>query len=218
MKRINYILLILVLVWGCDSPDVRFDKPQPEEGRNLNRFPRSFTGKYINISDSSILTISKRNIIQVWNQEGVVAKSELELELDTVVDGDLVLNLGNDNNFQLDIKLEKDSARIKFYRRDVKFSISEKNLLRKDQGYLFLNFKKEVDAWEVEYLKLSNGYLYFESLASSSDIDSLKKITTVVENMNDDSTIVSEYKIKPTKVELRKILDRKSPKKRFKKL
>ena len=218
MKQVGYVLLILMMGSGCDFPEVRFDHPQPEDGKNLKRFPRSFIGEYINLADSSILTISRKSIIQVWDYEGVVSRKELNIELDTIVDGNLVVKLGDNDDFNIKITIDKDSARYKHYRHDIKFKISDKMLLRKYKGYLFLNYEKEANIWDIDYLKLDDGHLLFEHLASHSNISSLKEITTVIENMNEDSTEVSQYIIKPTQLELKKIIEQKTPKRRFKKL
>jgi hypothetical protein len=197
-------------------PDVRFEEAQPTGKRDFKKFPRNYRGQYLNLDDSSVLTIDSKNISREWNQFSVIEKDSLFTELDTVFEEDILLQLSD--NWQIEVKLIGDSAEVKSHRVNTVFSISENHKLRKYKGYLFLNYFLAENAWDVEVLKKENGSLSFEKLVYASDIDTLTEIInieTVTDTINDK---IQEYILKPKRKELKQILKAKKAGKKYKKI
>ncbi|MEN8119539.1 MAG: hypothetical protein ABFS35_04305 [Bacteroidota bacterium] len=206
MKQISFITIIIIFLLSC-MPDVRFEEAQPEGKRNLKKFPQTYRGKYLNLNDSSVLTISSREISREWNQFSVIDKDSLFIELDTIFEDDIVLKLSD--NWQIEVKLIGDSAEIKSHRMHSVFSISENDKLRKYKGYLFLNYFLAENSWDVEVLKKENDSLRFEKLVYVSDIDTLSEIINMETVTDTVSNKIQEYILKPKRKELRQILKAK---------
>lgn len=217
MKKVSLYSLIIIFLLSCEpGTGVRFEEAQPAGKQNLKKFPRKYRGKYLNLNDSSVLTIDLKKITSEWSQFTRVVKDSLYAELDIIIEQDTVIKLGD--NWQIEVKFIGDSAEVKSHSRYTVFSISEKDKLRKFKGYLFLNYSLAENAWDVDVLKKENGFLSFEKLVYVSDIDTLTEITnieTVTDTINDE---IQEYILKPKRKELKQILKAKKAGRMYKKI
>jgi hypothetical protein len=209
------LVLFVVLLVGC-QPSVRFEEPQPKGKKDLNEVPKYYMGEYLQVSDSSILIIDSNIIYREWKGDFNILKSEMKEVLDTIYEEDIDLQFGS--NYKISIDTEGDSAFISYQLIDTIFIIGEEQILRKYKGYLFLNYKKDENSWKVDLLKLENGYLDFDDLVSSSEIDTLKEIVTISAEFDSTSNKVKRYELNPKRRELKEILNRKEMGKSYIKL
>lgn len=195
--------IILMVVAGCESK-VTFEEPQPFGKRNLNAFPGSYIGEYRSISDGSLLVINADMAYEKWNDEFRIHRSAMQETFDTVYTTDTDVQLTK--YFTLHIDVEGDSAFITSQGIDTIFTIGTNQILRKYNGYLFLNQQVDETSWSVNLLKLENGFLEFEELVSLDEIDSLEQIVDISRQMDSSETKVEKFELNPTRRELRQIL------------
>lgn len=208
------ILIFITLLIGCvTKPGIRFLEPQPENKRDLNSIPKSYQGKYLNKSDSSILTIESRMIFQEWKGFSRVSNVEMQAELDTVYDDDIVIKISD--NWTMNIDVDEDSATITTYGIDTLFVLNEGTKLRKFKGYLFLNYSRPDSTWRVKLLKLEDNQLEFESLVNNIEIDSLREVTQIVTEIDTTTNRPEHHDLEPKRKELKEILKRKESNLKF---
>jgi hypothetical protein len=221
MEMANSLTIILTFcavctMTNCYVPEVKFLEPQPINKKNLSSFPRSYQGKYLAISDSSILTISSKLIYQEWNGFAKVSTTEMNEELDTIYENNVEIQLGD--NWVMNIEIDGDSASIIIFGIDTIFTISGNNFLRSFKGYLFLNSLQIDSTWRIKTLKLDNKKLDFSDLVNPNQIDSLREITKILTDLDSASNRINYHKLNPKKKELKEILKRKEKETRFRKL
>jgi len=193
---------------GCTpKPEVRFLEPQPRNKHDLKEFPREYQGQYISKSDSSILTIDSKMIYQEWIGFSKVSDVEMQNELDTIYKEDIEIEISD--NWTMTVDVEGDSATIETYGIDTLFLLSENTKLRKFKGYLFLNYSSSDSTWRVKILKLDDNLLDFEKLVSSSEIDTLREVTSIITVIDTVTNKPDHHDLKPKRRELKAILERK---------
>jgi len=192
---------VVILFTACE-PDISFTEPQPSEKGDESKFKLKFRGQFLCLEDSSILVIAKTSIVQKWH-------FEIESENDSIIE--IKHGIGN---FKYDadvedlvIKSNADSTHfIIDYNKKI-FQLSETNILKYDKGIYFLNSKKRGNNWDVKILHFSQeGSLLLKDLElNKEDLERLKAITEV-EVKKDIDGDVTEYKLQPTRKELKEIL------------
>ena len=105
-------------------------------------------------------------------------------------------------------RIERDTIIGTYKEKDTSFVISERNVLRFYKSSYFINIKKD-DGWKVKRLDLNKKTL---TISSISPYDSLFHTVPIVERkeLKDDSGVVYNYQIKPTKRELKKLIKAKA--------
>jgi hypothetical protein len=204
---------------------VKFTVPQPEGAENLNEIPKPFQGEYLSLSDSSALVIDSHSISKQWSSVEVLHRDSLAHELKVPIRGDTVVHLTDripfdsaPTHFVLNIQITNDSASIKVNAREMLFSLSDSQLVRKYKGCCFLNYRTPDGLWLVKTLRLKNGFLDFSDLIDSKEIDVIDDFTRVT-LVNDTLPVKDqEYHLTPTRRELRRIIRAKPMEKMYKKL
>lgn len=205
-----YSLLLCIFLFGCDGPTVTFEHPQPLDIPNLKQFPKKITGKYLSLSDSSIVTITDQAISRGFNIKFVMCKKALDTAKNCLLKNDTLYRSDTkEKNFVVNIN---DTLYIPYPLQDTLFYISNKNILRKDKGYYFLNMLYN-NGWEVQKLEYKNGKLCLCSIADREEIESLRAIAEI----NADSAALQ---FDPDKKQFHKFLKAKgfSKKEEFRKL
>ena len=216
-KSFYIILVLITLIISCvPQPDIRFLEPQPNNKRDLSMIPKEFQGLYLNISDSSLLTIDAYKIFQEWRGLSIISKNEMKEIFDTTYENNIEINFAK--NFTFSIDIVNDSAIIKSYKIDTLFTLNEKTKLRKFKGYLFLNYPLPNSAWRVKTLSLNNNLLDFEELVSLTQIDSLQKITLVLTEIDTVTSKIKHLDLRPRRKELKEILKMKGSDSKFMKI
>lgn len=215
-KKIILIVIVIGFMVACNqTPEIRFLEPQPIKKRDLKAFPKDYHGKYLSKSDSSFLTIDSKVIFQEWYGLSRVSDFEMNEELDTIYNQDVVIQLSDYWKMTVDVDDAGDSATIETYRIDTLFELSATNLMRAFKGYLFLNYRQPDSTWRVKVLCLEKGQLNFSDLISESQIDTLRVITKIETTIDTASNRIDHHDLNPGRKELKEILERKQSETRY---
>jgi len=205
MNRVSQFLgvLFLALTFLACEPEVSFTEPQPSELGESSKFKNKFRGKFLCVEDSSILRIDKTSIIQKWH-------FEVETERDSIID--IKKGIGSfkydSEDEDLKITANEDSTHFVIDYKKTIFDLSNSNVLKYDKGIYFLNDKKTSSTWDVKILHFNeDGVLLLRDLdLNKEDLEKLKTITEVEVEKDVDGDI-TEYKLQPTRKELKEILN-----------
>jgi len=205
MKNIFSILAIsLILLLSSCVPELNFEEPQPENKKNQKKFGNRFLGTYLCLSDSSILTVDLNKIVQNWHSIFKVSKAELDTTENIEIRNGMIYSPENDKPFP--VEFIGDTAVITWDAEKTIFKISDKQILRHFKGLNFLNYQESDDLWTVKTLQLNRGILTINKIyGGQAKIEKIKEMTEVKE-ITDEKGVVVDYKIKPTKKELKEIL------------
>lgn len=175
--KIIFALSILTSLVACETP-VTFTEPQPPETDNLSSFPGRLKGVYLNLSDSSTLSINDKLIQRTYDFDYKIHLNQLDSTVRLL--GDTLINL--ETNEREVIKRDGDSLKIHIHNIDTIFQMDFDNVVRKFKGYYFLNTRYDKTSWAVEKMKLSKGQLIISSISTKEDIENLKEITETTQD------------------------------------
>lgn len=206
LKQTLYLLtLLLTMTLTSCVPDLNFEEPQPAGYKDKNKFNNKYQGTYLCIGDSSILTIDKDKIIQEWHIVAKLTKAQIDTtEGIELKDGILY---SDDSVEPLSVKFIGDTAVLTYDFDKTIFQLSDDQVLRNFKGLYFLNYKESNNFWTVKTLTLDKeGILTFNRIyGGEEEIRKIKEMTTVEEITDKEGKVVN-YKVRPTKKELKKIL------------
>lgn len=209
--RINHCFLAFacLFILGCGGPAVTFEHPQPMDVKDEDHFPKKMLGQYLSMLDSSVITITDKTITRGFNMKYVMHRRELDTMQHCMLINDTLFN--KKTNEKICIVTINDTLYSPYHLQDTLFCISDKNLLRKDKGYYFLNLQY-YSGWEVQKLEYTRGKL---CLCSIGDLEEIRNLKAITENTGDSS-----LQFDPDKKQLRKFLKSKgfSKKEEFVKL
>ncbi len=198
------IFIITIISYMHCGPDVFFTHPQPEHRRNMATIPDQFLGKFRSTEDSSIFQIQNNTIIRVWSELAKVSREEISKELDTQITESFILY--TDSNMVFDIQVIGDSALVTATQTDTIFMLQNENLLRKFNGYFFLNQYIEKNKWRVMLMRLNNDTLEFCHAVQSSVIDSIRNFVEVEETQDTISGKIEYYTLHADNKQLKAIM------------
>lgn len=205
IKKLCILILIISIALTSCVPELNFEEAQPTEKKNESKFKNKFQGTYLCIEDSSLLTIDKEKIVQHWDIETKITKTQIdstsELELK---DGLLYVQ---NNEVPLQINFLGDTALVSYKFEETIFNISDEQLLRYFKGIYFLNYKKTENSWNVKTLSFNkDGVLSINKIyLEDNEVERIKSMTNVEEITNNKGEVV-DYKVRPTKKEMKEIL------------
>jgi len=173
---------------------VLFETPQPEGLSNEKGIPKKLIGQYLNLNDSSMLTITGRLIIKYSFEDfsGKIDSVDLkEIKGDTSY-------LVTEYKMTFDIKVKGDSTFQRWSYYDSIFDVSAGGILRKYKGRYFLNKQVSDHGWRVTTLeRIDNGVILGE-VSTKEDISNLRDLTGTKSD--------SVFSFRLTKKELKKYL------------
>ena len=206
MKQTLYILtLLLSLTLASCVPDLSFEEPQPSGDKDENKFKRKYQGTYLCLGDSSILTVDKDKIIQEWHIVAKLTKAQLDTTEGVGIKDGLLYSV--DSEEPLPVEFNGDTAVITYDFEKTLFKVSDDQVLRYFKRLYFLNFRESENLWTVNTLTLDKeGVLTINRIyGGEEEIQKVKDMTTV-EEITDEEGKVVDYKVRPTKKELKEIL------------
>jgi hypothetical protein len=195
-------LLLLVsslLIISCKQaeesvPSIVFEKPLPENGKNIN-FPKRLLGDYQN-DEALILSIQPSQIIKKIIMMDTIGESEiLHFKAD-----DTLRNYFQDLSFA---KLSDTIYLMKHVRIDTFFNIKKGDVLRKLKGHYILNQQYD-QQYYIKKLTYKNGLINIQRIDSVEILDQLKIVTEV----QNDSTFIP-VKAFPTKKQFKQLIKSK---------
>lgn len=205
MKHLLAVSIVLscLILTGCVD-ELNFEEPQPVESKNEDHFKSKFTGLYLCIEDSSLLTIDKKTIVREWHFEHYTTNAEIDSSDDLEIKEGKIYS--KEISAFLSMETKGDTVILKGDILDTIFSIEEGQVLRIFKGQYFLNQQQADGFWTVSLLSLDKNILTTKHIqVGETDIEKIKDVTTVEEIVNDEGKVV-DYSVKPTRKEIKRIL------------
>lgn len=206
-----FLLSLFFIFQSCTS--VTFEEPQPSDEPDLESIPAELTGKYLNLSDSSVFTVNTKLAIRTYLITVCEPLSKIDSLYELTADTFLILTdslrmkthiINNADTIQifpdpLRVKAQiiNDTVCARFNYVDTIFNLSEKNVLRKYKQNYFMNVLEE-KGWEVIKLELHKNKLYVATISSKEDVRKLRKIT--------ETTDTTKTVFKPTPAQFKKFV------------
>lgn len=207
MKK-NVFILFLILFFVSCGPYIWFQTPQPEGRKNLDSFPNELIGKYISLSDSSVIIINKDKVIKQYHEKLLMSRNEFLDETGDSIAKDTSFLFTD--NWHIKVKAFGDSVKVFSWKDEILFQISDDQLLRDYKGFYFLNKKDTNNYWKVEILRLEEDTLEYDDILKKEDIEEIKRITPVGVIKDTSKEKITRYFLNPSKREMRKILKTRS--------
>ena len=224
MKRNTLILFVLLLTLTTCGPDVKYTEPQPKGISNLKSIPTEYHGSFKNLTDSTSIIIDSFSIKKEWKSTELIHRDSLEKELKMPIKNDTILIIKDKllldktaESLLLTIKFCNDSAKVRVRGLETLFALSDSQLVRAYKSFCFLNFKTKDGYWLVKTLKLNGDLLDYSELIDYKEIENFGSIINIT-SIKDTSNKVVEYRLSPSRKELRKILKEKKLINSFKKI
>ncbi|MBS1558735.1 MAG: hypothetical protein JST69_08390 [Bacteroidetes bacterium] len=190
-------VLLLVLVSCVDV--ARFEVPQPEGVKDEKSISKKWVGKYLNLTDSTLLLVTQELIVKVASFNTKDALSKID-SADLMKMGSLKqgrVEAGFDHAIT-DFKIEGDSIFYHTTTHDTLFFQSERFRIRKFKGYYFLNKQIAPGSWEVYKLEKVKEGIITGTISTKQELNELRAVT---ETYSD--TI---YRFRPTRKQFKKLL------------
>lgn len=179
MKNIAVtIALLLSLIFQSCEPAATFDKPQPDLVKMISAFPERLKGKYLDVDETSFLTIGEQTITRHYEHDFKTHKDSLDSFYRLVEDSIMYIP----DSTKEKVMLKGDTIIGHFAAIDTLFNISSDNILKKFKGYYFLNIRYNDSAWEVKKLFLHKGKLTIGRISKDEDIAKLREIKETTED------------------------------------
>ena len=206
-----YFLIVLFLITACGEKSkedsVDFLEPQPSEIKNSETFNKKYQGNYIDPNDSSQLLILPNKLIKTVYLRGVCLRNDLDSSFkgDKNNNDDVIASLKKDN---IDVAyIDGDSIHFVWNIKDTLFSISPTNIAKYYKGSYFLNYTNDQLTWKVQRMDLSKKRLSIGVIMPNDSLFTVIHIENISEVKN-DTGLVTNYKMKPSKKELKRLIKR----------
>lgn len=199
-KSLFFLVVLGLSIVSCE-PEVGFTEPQPSDVENAEKFKRKFTGKYLCVEDSSILIVSKREILRNWNFEVTVDSNE---NIETAVRN---INVDADEADLVITPNDDSSSYIVDFTKEV-FKLGNNRILKYEDRICYLNYENSDGTWEVRILKFDNdGYLTINDLSLGvGDLEEIRNTTEVSEKTDEEGKVIA-YQIQPSRKEFDELLN-----------
>ncbi len=175
-KLFCFALLIATIFISACQPPVTFDKPQPADVDELAAFPGRLQGKFLSVTDGSILQITQSQMIRVYDFELCEHISQLDSTQQII--GDTLYDIESGKGMA--VQIEGDSIIWHLHHVDTVFNLNSSNVLKKLKGYYFVNMQTPSGTWQVKKLEISRGTITLGSIKSKAEIEQLIAITDTV--------------------------------------
>jgi hypothetical protein len=190
----RFTIFTLLILCSCENP-VRFESPQPEGRRDENSIPRKLIGQYRSLEDSSILTITSRDIISRSDWRARAHLTELDSAEQASIHGDTTFTVTMDNSHSV-FKVTGDSVHISMNSIDTIFSLDRGDKIRKLKGYYLVNERWGEREWKVSKIGRTKHGIIIGKIFNQDDLGKLRELT------NTDSV----YNFNPTKQQMKEFI------------
>jgi hypothetical protein len=198
MKTSFLLLANFLFIISCkqaeEVPSIVFEKPLPENGKNIN-FPKRLLGDYQN-DEALILSIQPSQITKRTTIIDTIGESEnLQIKADDTL-----------RNYFQDLSISKLSDTLylmKYARIDTIFNMKKGDILRKLKGHYILNHQYDQN-YHLKKLTYKNGLINIQRIDSVEMLNQLKIVTEV---QND--TTFQPVKAFPTKKQFKQLIKSK---------
>lgn len=190
MEKLKFLILAVLFatLTACDYASVSFKNPQPNNKASFDNIPLVLRGNYIDLGDSSVLTIDKHTIKVIYTE-----KMKVEEDSNTVVSNDTI------NSDQAEITYSV--ANVEQYKtsESILFDINNGDVIRHFRGAYFISTSNGSD-WDVQRIQKSGRGITIGSCNNKTDLGLLGGITGTEINPNGKTVF------DPTKDQLKEFL------------
>jgi hypothetical protein len=205
----NYILLaaFVSLLNACAPKkpyyDLSFNQPQPEGIKNLNEFPYSYRGTFVD-SDSNVLTIGKTIVLFTSKYKFKIPKQEVDTSKDCSIEKNYLIEKNSKN--KIPFILKNDTLYCVSYISDTLYDL-HRDIVRKHKGNLILNKEDYDNLWSVSIISIKLNELKVRDFDSADLFEKLRKISNVEVVTDQTKKITIRRILKPTKKQFENILN-----------
>jgi|688.fasta_scaffold04351_20 hypothetical protein len=197
--KTSILLASLLFVISCKQaeesvPSIVFEKPLPENGKNIN-FPKRLLGDYQN-DEASTLSIRPDQIIRNITMIDTIGQS-LKLNIEK---NDTLKSYFKDLSFT---KLSDTIYLMKHAQIDTIFNMKKGDVLRRLKGHYILNHQYE-QHYYIKKLTYKNGLINIQQIDSVEMLNQLKIVTEVQKD-----TLFIPIKAFPTKKQFKQLIKSK---------
>src|SRR5210317_1030893 len=137
-SKLLTILIVLTYVKSCNKAN--FERPQPNDTKNITQIPSKLHGIYTSITDSSSLHITDKSIIRNKIEIYSIHKNELDSIESKLFTKDTIFQ---EDNIAFDVKIFGDSLKARMTFADTLIYMPSDMILRTYKGHYFLNKKSK---------------------------------------------------------------------------
>jgi hypothetical protein len=195
--RTTIFILLSITIFSCGDKLGGFEVPQPEGQKDEKGLPTKIIGQYINVKDSSTLSVDFGQITRSVVADFAEHKSELDSS-DRVIFKNDTSFIQTDFNMRINVVVKGDTVFQHMDYKDTIFSVKQGDILRKFKGYYFLSHQTSLNNWNVIKLAKTKKGLTLGTISTKEDIEKLRELTGT---KND-----SIFSFRPTKKQLRRFL------------
>ena len=207
----NYILIaaLIIFINACSSKrsdnDVLFNQPQPKGVKNLNEFPLSYCGTFVD-NDSNVLKISKTNAILRSQYQSNMSKQEVDTLKDCHIENNYLID--DKTKEKIPFTLKNDTLYFVSYITDTLYDL-HKDIVRKHKGNLILNKEGYDNLWSVRIMNIKHDELQIRSFNSIDLFEKLTKLSNAEVVTDETKKRTIKKFLKPTKNQFESILNYK---------
>lgn len=211
IKFQNAVLVTLLIHFlvSCEDPDyVRFESPQPIGVNETKAFNRKTKGEYINcLNSNDQIVITEDLIVNQVAMKFKVHRNDLEFDSTANIDKNSDQEISTIFRSEgYEIEIDGDTINAKLSVIDTIFRFNENEMLKKYRGSYLLNFRRTESHWDVYRLSLKKDTLLFGQISPSDSLLRFDFVSKKVESIDSGQAENTEYTIKPTRREFRKLM------------
>ena len=206
MKKLLFLLsILLVSVICCESP-VIFTDSQPEGVKSRSAFEPEYEGLYFCESDSSQVRVEAGFLLKEKTFSDLLTLDEIDSMPDLIWEGDLLYAPVFDQYLEILYRGEEEVF-VNLTLRDTFFSVGPTQVLKYYKGYQILSRQLPNKNWDVSVLGQDfEGNITFFTTKIPEDLEALETITPVKDISTEDQ---KQLLLSPTKMEFKKLLKSK---------
>lgn len=199
--RISLMLLVAATMGLSACTSVLFTEPQPAGVSNEKRFPEEFLGTYAGKANDTII-VRQNSYLRNEEKDTYALKSQLDGENLFIKNG-LIYDLAEDKKNGFSYTENQDTLSYHIHRYE-EVGLSDSVVLRRYQGFYFLNLKGDHDLWQTMILTKSKSNRLTSRMVdgeNEKEVAAMKEAMKVETVLNADSSVNYHYAT-PTPQEL----------------
>ncbi|MBS1489469.1 MAG: hypothetical protein JSS93_02980 [Bacteroidetes bacterium] len=195
----KYLPGAFLLILASCVDVARFEVPQPEGVKDEKSISKKWIGKYLNLTDSTLLLVTQEMIIKITSSNTKEALSKIDsadlMKMRTLKQGRGEAGFGHSIT---DFKIDGDSIFYHTTTSDTLYFQSEKFKVRRFKGYYFLNKQIAPGSWEVYKIEKVKEGITVGTISTKQELNELRAVT---ETYSD-----TVYRFRPTRKQFKKLL------------
>lgn len=198
----KYLFLLLIFVLSACTNDVLFTEPQPEGSRDLKKFPKKYTGQYIDMEDSTILVIMSYVVLEEHTEALSDPLSEVLEDGDIEIRNDSMLFKDSGRWYSIEQRNDSVFGKVEFH--DTLVDLSGSGKLRKLGRNFFVSLPLD-SLWMVFKLSFDRDDYAYLCEVDKNEMPVFEQHCKVEVEKNERGK-PDKYYLSPTRKELKTLL------------